>query len=222
MSYGVIRTPKFLEYIFPNALWGDEGSQPGSLFLTFDDGPDPENTPQVLDVLKRYNIPAAFFLKGYKIAANKGLVASMIEDGFLVGYHGKTHATWWLRSKSFKSNEMVPDKLPFGTEDIFPQNPLFLRAPFGRIDPSVMRYAESINAVIVQFRLVIGDWLPGKSGDILLNDLDTRVQSGDIVALHDGGRNGYLLPGILERFIPDWIEQGNTFKSINSLYSSRC
>ncbi len=220
-SYGAFRTPKLFEYLFPGAMWGDSDINNAPLYLTFDDGPDPINTPAVVEVLKHYNIPAAFFLKGKKIPGNESLISSMVENGFQVGYHGRTHATWWLRSKSFKMNEMNPEELFPGATGQFTKDPFFLRAPFGRIDPTVFRIAQYLNGVIVQFRLVIGDWLPGKSRDILLNDLETRVQSGDIVALHDGGRNGHLLPEILDTFIPRWIESGKTFNSLKNLYTSR-
>ena len=217
MSYGVTRVPLFMERLFPSLIWGHPNRCDGPIYLTFDDGPDPQVTPRLLDCLKRHEVPATFFLLGNKLQVYHKTTSLILEYGHKLGYHGRTHETWWFRSGRRRLREMDPFRIQKRFSEWFQNEKLLLRPPHGRFDPLVLKSARGLGATVVQFRLVIGDWLPGKTKSMLIHDLLLQARPGDIIALHDGSRNGHLLPHVLDHVIPRWRDRGYTFGRIIDL-----
>ncbi len=207
MNPGVYRTPRLLERLFPSVIWGHPDKQNGPLILTFDDGPDPDATPAVLDILETYGISALFFVQGNRVKGSEKLLEEMTTRGHGIGYHGLTHQTWWFRGARNRHYQMDPSFIPDMTQLPF-TTPLLLRPPYGRLGPLVVRSAREMNALLLEFTLVVGDWLEGKTRDILIEDLYTLATPGDIVVLHDGSRNGAILSDVLQTTIPRWQDKG--------------
>ena len=85
-----IRLPRFLTACFPEALWRIPGNSK-QVFLTFDDGPVPEVTPWVLDLLKEENIKACFFCVGENVMRYPQLYQRILDEGHQVGNHTYNH-----------------------------------------------------------------------------------------------------------------------------------
>jgi peptidoglycan/xylan/chitin deacetylase (PgdA/CDA1 family) len=97
--------------------------------LTFDDGPDPEHTPRVLDILEREGVQATFFLIGQRAAANAGIARRMAGDGHDLGNHTWSHRSLWLCGPRQTEREIVG-----GHEAIAEaagSAPRYFRAPWG-------------------------------------------------------------------------------------------
>ncbi len=218
----VQRTPEVLERLFPNVIWGHDDRQAGPLLLSFDDGPAPEVTPLVLDSLKRQRVKAAFFLQAERIAGQATLIARMRREGHAVGYHGASHKAWWLLTRFNRSVEMDPSILPLNEGSPFAKDtPLLLRPPFGRFDYAAVATAQELNARLVLWRLVVGDWKKGVRADQISERLLKNAKPGDVIVLHDGGENGHLLPRVLDTAIPLWKHAGLRMGSMADFLGER-
>ena len=209
LSGAVQRTPEVFLRMFPNVVWTHPDREHGPLLLTFDDGPDPVATPLVLDALKRHKVKAAFFLRGDKIEGQAKLIGRMRREGHAVGYHGASHTAWWFLSRFQRGVEMNPAILPLTQGSPFEGDlPLLLRPPFGRFDYAAVATAEELEAQLILFSLVVSDWKEGVSVSQISERLLKNAQPGDIIALHDGGINGQLLPRVLDTVLPLWTYAG--------------
>ena len=113
------------------------GSRKGkSVSLSFDDGPDPVLSPEILDVLKKYKVPAGFFLIGKKISGNEALVKRICEEGHIIGNHSFSHSNLW----DFMSSEKMAadiEKTVSAIRDVTGKSPRYFRPPYGVINPMV-------------------------------------------------------------------------------------
>jgi len=218
MRKGVLRTPRFLEKLFPSITWGDPDLVKGPIYLTFDDGPHPGVTDAVLDCLESKGVKAAFFVLGKRIPNQTELLKRILSSGHQIGYHGMTHDRWWFTSVKKRKYEMDPEQVSgIDTQWLFQDSQLLLRPPFGRFDQFVISEAKKMNAKLVQFRFVVGDWLPDTDYSTLKKRLIQGTRPGDIIVLHDGSRNGHLLPALLDEMIDYWRENGFTIGNLNNL-----
>ena len=121
----LVKPSKFLQLLFPSLVWRIENSE-NNIWLTFDDGPTPEVTPYILQVLKEEKIKATFFLVGEQIEKFPNLVNDIISDGHLIANHSYSHKNGWLTSKAKYLKDIEK------CQQLMPQNKLF-RPPFGKI-----------------------------------------------------------------------------------------
>ncbi|GBE30597.1 peptidoglycan-N-acetylglucosamine deacetylase [bacterium BMS3Bbin04] len=218
----ILRTSPLLESLFPKVLWGYSSSVDTSpVHLTFDDGPSPDGTPYILDVLARHEVTATFFLRGSDILGNEDLVERIVRNGHRIGYHGLTHDTWWLRNRVQRDIEMNPEWLNQFTDNPFAESrPLLLRAPYGRIDFAAVGSAENMGARFVHWRLTIRDWVEEVSSRTLSRVLYRFTHPGDIILLHDSGPSVRELASALDRVIPLWREAGMNLTPIEPFLES--
>ena len=207
---------RVLERLFPRILWRVETSQP-LVALTFDDGPSPTFTPQVLDILARHGAHATFFLIGGRALARPDLVARIRADGHEVGNH------WWKDVSTRRAS--VPEYLELlrRTEDVLglvDASPKLFRPPGGRIKPAQLTATLERGYVCVLGSAYPYDpthppaayirWLVSKN-----------LEPGAIVILHDGirdpSRSIEALPGILEA----GSAKGLRFVSVGDLLKAR-
>ena len=96
----LVKTPRFIQNLFPNYTWRVPTNEK-VLYLTFDDGPIPEVTPWVLEQLKQYNAKATFFCVGDNVQKNPEVFEQVLEGGHSVGNHTFNHLNGW-------SSENIP------------------------------------------------------------------------------------------------------------------
>jgi peptidoglycan/xylan/chitin deacetylase (PgdA/CDA1 family) len=178
-----------LGYIFPR--WGmfadviDE-ALPGRqlVALTFDDGPDESSTPYVLETLAKYEAKATFFLIGRKAEKQPRLVASMIEQGHEVGYHGYSHS----RLTAFRSAAWMKEDLKKARDVLSPWVPndtRWFRPPIGHVTPRLAAVARELGFVILCWTIRGLDGLPGVSKARVVRRVIPQLRDGAIIALHD-------------------------------------
>ncbi len=172
---------------------------PGTVALTFDDGPSPIFTPQVLAILKKYNVKATFFVMGWAAKKYPGLIRQMIADGHAVASH--TNAHWNLTKLSQK-------KLAY--EVIMPRNeikavigkaPVCLRPPFGAGNKRIGAFIRSQGMIMVSMGFNSFDYTrPGVAK--LVSWVVKNAIYGRVILLHDGYRGRQqtvkALPAIIE------------------------
>lgn len=106
--------------------------------ITFDDGPDPVQTPKVLQVLKEQQIPACFFCIGHKVQENEELIRQIINEGHLIGNHSFTHTNHFpLYSLSRMKKDL--QACQFALERVTSQKIKLFRPPFGVTNPTIAK-----------------------------------------------------------------------------------
>ncbi|WP_415157479.1 polysaccharide deacetylase family protein [Parafilimonas sp.] len=151
--------------------------------LSFDDGPAQNYTPQVLQVLKTYNVQAAFFCIGKHIEANKDLLKQVYDEGHIIGNHSYTHDTWFdLFSSAKMSAELAAtDNI---IKNITGRKPVFFRPPYGVINPNVKKAIINGNYIPLGWSMRSYDTMI-RDEKKLLKRITRSVKPGDIFLFHD-------------------------------------
>ncbi|MGY0024377.1 glycosyltransferase [Streptomyces sp. cg35] len=200
---------------------GQESSRsidPHKLVLTFDDGPDPEWTPKVLDVLKKHHAHAVFFVTGTMASRYPDLVHRMVDEGHEVGLHTFNHPDLSYQSKKRIDWELSQNQLALeGAAGV--RTSLF-RPPYSSFadamdDKSwpVTQYIGSRGYITVVNNTDSEDWKrPGV--DEIIRRATPHGGKGAIVLMHDSGGNRAQTVAALDRFLPDLQGEGYRFQNL--------
>ncbi len=184
--------------------------------LTFDDGPNPDATPRILDALGEAGVHATFFVLGRHAERWPALVRRVHDEGHAIGNHGYYH-----RKLHFKSPAYVRDDLGRGTDAIAAAagvRAALFRAPHGFRSPWVNRIAASYGERVVGWSL--GVWDSARPGvDEIVRRTVRGARPGSILLLHDG--DGYDAAGdrlqtaaAVPRIVADLSARGFTFVTV--------
>ena len=177
-------------WVFGPALAHLPGSG-NAVSLTFDDGPNPQATPLILDVLRREGVSATFFVLGRHADRWPDLVRRMADEGHQLGNHG-----YWHRKLHRRGPGYVRDDLTRGTESIVRASggmrPRHFRAPHGFRSPWVTPIAHALGQRTVGWSLGVWDSARPGAGEIARRACE-GVRPGFILLLHDG--DGYDAEG---------------------------
>ena len=151
--------------------------------ITFDDGPDPEKTPVVLDILDMYHVKATFFCIGKNIADHEQLIKRMHEEGHLIGNHSFSHSKWFdlFSSRVMQAELLKTDKL---IKKITGKSPLFFRPPFGVVNPMVSKALKNMHWQTVCWNIRSFDTLENDPIKIM-NRILKKLKPGSVILLHD-------------------------------------
>ncbi len=195
------RPPILYRMLFSEALWRIPQKEK-MVFLTFDDGPIPQVTPWVLDVLKQYNVPATFFCTGDNVARNPQLFDSLRAAGHQVGNHTMSHV------KGLNMN--TPDYLRnIEKADDLIKSPLF-RPPHGFIRPSQFAAIKE-KYTTVMWDVVTRDYSNQLNGEQVLDNVRKYTRNGSIIVFHDSLKSEKNLRYALPRAIEWLLENGYRF-----------
>jgi cellulose synthase/poly-beta-1,6-N-acetylglucosamine synthase-like glycosyltransferase/peptidoglycan/xylan/chitin deacetylase (PgdA/CDA1 family)/spore germination protein YaaH len=158
--------------------------------LTFDDGPDPEWTPKVLDILKKYNVKATFFLVGSQAEQYPDLVKRIVAEGHLVGNHTYTHAN--LASITGRSTTLF--RPPYNADS----------QPSNVSELTPLKQVQDDGYLIVMENIDPEDWArPGT--DVIVQRIKELRKEGSLILLHDAGGNREQTVEALPQII-DWLQ----------------
>jgi peptidoglycan/xylan/chitin deacetylase (PgdA/CDA1 family) len=160
--------------------------------LTFDDGPDPRSTPQLLELLREQKIPAAFFCIGRRVDENPGLAARIVREGHLVGNHSYAHSNFTnfyprarLRTELIRGQQAIEKACGF--------KPRYYRPPIGNSNPNTFRAARDLNLQVIGWSIRSLDTVIAQPEKILAR-IRRGLAPGAIILLHDGNiPNGKLV-----------------------------
>lgn len=164
--------------------------RPGELALTFDDGPNPACTPQLIDILASHRIKATFFLVGRYAEAEPYLTRYIAESGHMIGNHSWSHPNLALAGRTKIREELYRTKHTL--EQITGSEVRFFRPPFGARRPFVLMEARDMGMAPVLWNAMTSDWKIPSAEEISENlarkidSLGRRGRSATVV-LHDGG-----------------------------------
>ena len=183
-----------LRKLYPSFIWNFPYEQRG-IFLTFDDGPNPETTPWVVDTLRQYNAKATFFCLGKNVEQHPDMFKLIREAGHAVGNHTYSHQKGW----GMETGAYVED-VDLG--DSFIHSQLF-RPPYGRIGPSQARVLSE-RYKIIMWDVLSRDYSRHVSRTHCANTVINHAKPGSIIVFHDSKKAienlRYALPTSLDFF----------------------
>jgi len=153
--------------------------------LTFDDGPSQEFTPLVLDILKEYNAPAAFFLVGVHVERYPDIARRIAEEGHEIGNHTYRHLTMPTASNKTLYEEVI--KATRVITQMTGEYPKYIRPPRGVYDARFRRLSHVLGQKIVLWTISTRDWRYGTSAQAIVKRAVSQAKGGDIILFHDSG-----------------------------------
>lgn len=182
--------------LFPHIIWSGSSRMP-LIYLTFDDGPDPSSTPQLLEILGNERVSATFFLLGSKVARHPEIVKRIVAEGHLVGNHSYSHPQMIFKSRHFLEAEVL--RTNHEIMKVTGQTPRFFRPPYGRFGINVLFLCKQLHLRLVLWNLMPHDYKRSVSADLVLKRIDKAIKNGRIIVLHDNGKLISILPEIISR-----------------------
>lgn len=187
------------------------------IYLTFDAGYENGCTAKILDILKKHNAPAAFFLVGNYIEKNADLVRRMVSEGHIVGNHTMHHYDMSkLSDKESFSKELTQLEALF-QETTGKELPKYYRPPQGIYSKDNLRMAKELGYKTVFWSLAYVDWNNDKqpSREEAFEKLIPRIHDGAVVLLHSTSQTN---ADILDELLTKWEEMGYRFASIQDIF----
>jgi peptidoglycan-N-acetylglucosamine deacetylase len=182
--------------------------------LTFDDGPHPMFTGQVLEVLARYGIRATFFCIGLTAHGMEKEVARIADLGHHVGNH-----TWTHPYLPDLSPSRLRDQVGWASDTLARltgETPTLLRPPYGSLTPEVLEWCNDLDETLVMWDVEAEDWgMPGP--DAIARRVLDGAQPGSVVLLHDGGGDRSQTVQALPAVIEGCLERGLSFVTLPDL-----
>lgn len=151
--------------------------------LTFDDGPDPEFTPAVLDILAKRNVKATFNMMGYNVEHHAALAREVVAHGHEVGNH-----TWTHLDLAFEDERSTYEQLSRGKQlitEVTGQTPFFFRPPRGELTGSAMKAAASLGHDVLMYTM-LGDVDGVEQPEMVRSYVVANLKPGYIIDFHDG------------------------------------
>jgi peptidoglycan/xylan/chitin deacetylase (PgdA/CDA1 family) len=205
-----VKSPFWLKNIYPNLIW-DIPTQEKKLFFTFDDGPHPIITMQVLDVLKTYNAKATFFCIANNVVKYPEVYKRIIDEGHAVGNHTFNHLNGWKTDDVTYLND-INKAMEHIDSNLF-------RPPYGRISRfQIQQLLKSkYQMKLIMWSVLSGDFDPDISAEKCLNNVLLSTKEGSIIVFHDSEKAAekmlYALPKVLEQF----SKSGFAFEKITDM-----
>ncbi|UBM63502.1 polysaccharide deacetylase family protein [Candidatus Sulfidibacterium hydrothermale] len=197
------QTPTFIHRLFPELLWNVPVTDP-VIYLTFDDGPHPDITPKVLNILAQFEAKACFFCVGDNVRKYPKVFHAVQKAGHLTGNHTFHHINGWR----------TPDEIYF--RDVADCQKLvharYFRPPYGKIRPSQMKVLKK-HYQLVMWSVVTFDYAADVSEKECLETAISKTNRGSIVVFHDSLKAEKNMLYALPRFLEHFSKKGYRFET---------
>lgn len=181
--------------------------------LTFDDGPHPVNTPEILKVLRKFDVKATFYVVGFEVDLFPSILREVVAQGHEIGNHTYTHPH--LSDLSPEQQRAEIDLTNQSIEKAANLKPMTFRPPFLEYDDSLLEVSASLGYPVIN-GYSSDDWsIPGV--DHIVDSILNQIGSGVIILCHDGGGNRSQTVAACEVIIPILLSQGYEFITVSEL-----
>ena len=201
------RPPKWFRWLFPGAIFripSPKGERP-RVFLTFDDGPIPEVTPWVLDVLDRFGVKATFFMVGQNVERYPHLLEEVRRRGHAVGNHTLHH----IQGASATTMRYMRDS----AEGARLTGSLLFRPPHGWLRPRQL-WALKKHYKVVMYDLVTRDYSRHMTAGDVIDNVKRFTRDGSIIVFHDSLKSWPRLQEALPASLEWLLAQGYLFEKL--------
>lgn len=200
------KAPQFIKGIFHNYIWDVPLLDKKTIYLTFDDGPNPDITPWVLQTLKQYQAKATFFCIGDNAKKYPDVLQQTISDGHSIGNHTFNHLKGWKTdTQTYIENVEMANVI---------LNTKLFRPPYGRITNKQAKILQKQGYTIVMWSIISFDWEADLKEEDCLNNVINHAKDGSIIVFHDSYKAAknmqYALPKVLDFF----SKKGYQFKGL--------
>lgn len=198
----IVKSPLWLRLLLPKLTW-NRNRKEKHIYLTFDDGPIPDVTPEVLNILKKYNIQATFFCVGENIVKHPEIFEQVKLQGHRVGNHTYNHLKGWQTPlATYLENVEKCQQLT--------QTNLF-RPPYGKCTlPQFKKLRDTYE--IIMWDVITYDFDHKLSPEACYQNAIQHVTNGSIVVFHDNIKAVPRLLYALPKAIDYWLDKGYEFK----------
>lgn len=188
-----------------------------AVYLTFDDGPIPEVTPKVLDILDRYDVKATFFMVGENIDKHPDVFAQVLNAGHSIGNHTYNHLKGWNTSfddymvNVAKWEEAFQRHVPHG----YPvPEPLRFRPPYGKATWRQRRALHEEGYKLIYWDILTRDYEPLRTSEAMLQQIQREVRPGSIINFHDSLKSNERMLTVLPQVIEFLKAKGYELKAL--------
>lgn len=190
-----VHTPEWIKILFPGMVWNDPASEK-EIYLTFDDGPTPEVTPLVLDILSQHKARATFFCLGSKIEDNPQLFHAIRSAGHAIGNHGYQHLSGFTTPlQKYLDNARKGERCSGSN---------LYRPPYGRI--TLRQYKQlKKDYRLIMWSIMSMDFDANCTPEECLGNILTHIKPGSIVVFHDSEKARRNVLEVLPELLT-WME----------------
>lgn len=205
------KTPGWIKGLYPSLTW-DLPTQEKVIYLTFDDGPIPEVTPKVLEILHNHNAKATFFCVGDNIRKHPKVFEKVVKANHNVANHTFHHIKGWQNGYDVYLQDIDDCQQVINSFGI--ENRLF-RPPYGRITPKQIREVKK-SFKIVMWDVLTGDYNASLTAGNILRSIIKVTRPGSIVVFHDSLKAFPRLEAVLPDYLSYYQDQGFRFEAIKN------
>ncbi len=198
------KTPYVAKVVYPSLIW-DMPSNENKIYLTFDDGPHPDITVSVIELLEKYNARATFFCVGENVKKFPDTFNHIKSHGHSVGNHSYNHLNGWkTKSNDYflnieKANKLIGSNL--------------YRPPYGRISPAQIKQLKQ-DYKIIMWSVLSYDFDARVSNESCLENSIKNSRPGSIIVFHDSEKSKEKMFYACEGFLDYFSQKGVEFASI--------
>lgn len=204
------KTPALVSRYFKNYVW-DKPNRKNEIYLTFDDGPIPEVTPWILDVLKQYQISATFFYVGENMSKHPEIFKEVLKHNHSIGNHTYNHLKGWkTTTENYLNNIQKTQKVinEFGV------NTSLFRPPYGKMTSAQSKAILNLGYDVVMWSVLSKDYSSKLPAQKVYDNIINNTNSGSIIVCHDNAKALRTLKEVLENVIETLLEKGFIFSKL--------
>ncbi len=198
------RIPAILPLIFPSLLWKVKTKE-NVIYITFDDGPHPDITPKVLEILNQYNAKATFFCVGENVEKYPETFQLILDANHAVGNHTYNHIKGW-KTNTVNYTENINKASKFIGSSLF-------RPPYGRITMEQIK-SVSKDYKIIMWSVLTRDYEKNLNINKAIRKLCNQTSQGDIVVFHDSRKAEMNMFILLKQMLEFFSKQGYRFEKL--------
>ena len=203
--------PALVRRLFPECIWEMPATEPPTLYLTFDDGPIPEETPFVLEQLARHDARATFFCVGENLERHPDVARQVLAGGHRLANHTYHHLSGWSHPRpAYLADVARCQRL---LDALQPETRPLMRPPYGRISRPLARALHQTHQVVM-WDLLTCDYDPSFAPEKCLATAIRLTRSGSIVVFHDSRKASRNLRYVLPRYLDHCAAAGYRFAAL--------
>ncbi|MDG2990076.1 polysaccharide deacetylase family protein [Candidatus Synechococcus calcipolaris G9] len=212
------------EYFPPQSLQGETihqlalAPEQKLVALTFDDGPHPTHTPQVLEILQREKVKGTFFVVGQQVNQYPDLARQIVQRGHTIANHTWTHPT---HPHSTEAAAAEINRSQALIQEVTGASSRLFRPPGGNLTNGLSARAAGTQYSVVMWSADPRDWVPGRSAQVITQEVLNQTKPGGIVLLHDGGGDRSQTVQALPAIIKGLRDKGYTLVTLPELFAAQ-
>jgi len=201
----VYHIPKIIQKFYPEYIWELPDSDK-SIYLTFDDGPNPETTTFILDTLDKFDAAATFFCVGENVVKHPDLFQQMIDMKHAVANHSFNH----IKHREHSDREYISNVLECKK---YIHSELF-RPPYGKISRLQAKMLRNLGFKIIMYSILTNDFNQKLSPETILYKSLNYTRAGSIIVFHDNKKAYKNMSKVFPKYIQYLKDKGFLFKTI--------